>query len=88
MTMKRFLLLGAAMAATFMSVGNVQAQSKKTADQLRVYINPGHGSWGPNDRPCATIPYPALETGRWASTRQTPTSGSVSNWVAPLNVWA
>lgn len=64
MTMKRLLLLGAAMAATFMSVGNVQAQSKKTADQLRIYINPGHGSWGPNDRPCATIPYPALETGR------------------------
>ena len=64
MTMKRMLLLGAAMAATFMSVGNVQAQSKKTADELRIYINPGHGSWGPNDRPCATIPYPALETGR------------------------
>ena len=40
------------------------AQSKKTAEELRVYINPGHGSWGPNDRPMATIPYPALETGR------------------------
>ncbi len=23
----------------------------KTADELRVYINPGHGSWTPNDRP-------------------------------------
>ncbi len=27
---------------------------------VRVYINPGHGSWGPNDRPMATIPYPNL----------------------------
>lgn len=26
----------------------------------RIYINPGHGSFGPNDRPMATIPYPAL----------------------------
>lgn len=30
-----------------------------------IYLNPGHGSWGPNDRPCATIPYPNLpSTGR------------------------
>lgn len=30
-----------------------------------IYLNPGHGSWGPNDRPCATIPYPNLKsTGR------------------------
>ncbi|MBR1935566.1 MAG: N-acetylmuramoyl-L-alanine amidase [Muribaculaceae bacterium] len=35
------------------------------ASQLRIYINPGHGSWGPNDRPMATIPYPNLSsTGR------------------------
>ncbi len=27
---------------------------------VRVYINPGHGSWGPNDRPMATISYPKL----------------------------
>lgn len=32
----------------------------KSADQVRIYINPGHGSWGPNDRPMATIPYPNL----------------------------
>ncbi len=31
-------------------------------DGVRVYVNPGHGSWGPNDRPCATIPYPNLST--------------------------
>ncbi len=30
-----------------------------------IYLNPGHGSWGPNDRPCATIPYKNLAaTGR------------------------
>lgn len=28
----------------------------------RIYINPGHGSFGPNDRPMATIPYPNLPT--------------------------
>ncbi len=26
----------------------------------RIYVNPGHGSYGPNDRPMATIPYPNL----------------------------
>ena len=35
------------------------------ATPKKIYINPGHGSWGPNDRPMATIPYPALSsTGR------------------------
>ncbi len=29
--------------------------SAKTADELRIYINPGHGSWTPNDRPSSTI---------------------------------
>lgn len=57
--MKKILLLG---AAAIMAAGAMQA---KTADEVRVYLNPGHGSWGPNDRPMATIPYPALpETGR------------------------
>lgn len=28
----------------------------------RIYINPGHGSFGPNDRPMATIPFPNLAT--------------------------
>lgn len=32
---------------------------------FKIYINPGHGSWGPNDRPNATISYPNLSsTGR------------------------
>lgn len=43
----------------------VSGLNAKTLDQARIYINPGHGGWGPNDRPCATIPYPNLpSTGR------------------------
>lgn len=38
------------------------AQSSKTISQARVYINPGHGGWGSNDRPLATINYPVLDT--------------------------
>ena len=57
--MKKFFVLA---AASLLAAGSLNA---KTADELRIYINPGHGSWGPNDRPCATIPYPNLaETGR------------------------
>lgn len=56
--MKKFILL---ISAAIIAAGAMQA---KTADELRVYLNPGHGSWGPNDRPMATIPYPNLpETG-------------------------
>lgn len=31
-------------------------------DGKKIYVNPGHGSYGPNDRPCATIPFPNLST--------------------------
>lgn len=55
---KRLLLLS-------MAIGAVGAALAVTADDVRIYINPGHGSWGPNDRPLATIPYPMLpSTGR------------------------
>ena len=57
--MKKILLLA---SAAILAAGAMQA---KTADEVRIYLNPGHGSWGPNDRPMATIPYPNLpETGR------------------------
>ncbi|MBQ7689611.1 MAG: hypothetical protein IJT30_00225 [Muribaculaceae bacterium] len=57
--MKKILLLA---AAAIIAAGAMTAQ---TPDQVRVYLNPGHGSWGPNDRPMATIPYPMLaSTGR------------------------
>ncbi len=44
--MKKFLVLSA--AALLCAGLSLQA---KTADELRVYLNPGHGSWGSNDRP-------------------------------------
>ncbi len=53
---KIFLTLCVALASIAMYAAGL--------DGVRIYINPGHGSWGPNDRPMATIPYPALESGR------------------------
>ena len=48
--MKKNILLSAfALAAASMSL---QAQD---ASEIRVYINPGHGSWTPNDRPCTLV---------------------------------
>ena len=53
--MKRILLF----AATLLMVATMSA---KDLTGIRIYVNPGHGSWGPNDRPMATIPYPNLPT--------------------------
>ena len=54
--MKRRILLSIVMVFAFLMAD---------ADTRRIYINAGHGSWGPNDRPMATIPYPNLSsTGR------------------------
>ncbi len=39
-----------------------EESERKDLTGLRFYINPGHGSFGPNDRPMATIPYPNLPT--------------------------
>ena len=36
-----------------MTVGS--AMAGKTAQEVRIYLNPGHGSWGPNNRPLNTI---------------------------------
>ncbi len=51
--MKKTLLL---MAACVVSIAMFAAD----LTGKRIYVNPGHGSWGPNDRPNATIPYPNL----------------------------
>lgn len=49
-------------AVAFAATGVAQT---KSASNVRVYINAGHGSWGPDDRPMPTIPYPNLpSTGR------------------------
>lgn len=59
-TVKHFA--ATALLLTTVAIG---ASAQKSASQIRIYLNPGHGSWGPNDRPAATIPYPMLaETGR------------------------
>ena len=46
--MKKILIGMMALAAT-------ATAGAKTADELRVYINPGHGSWTANDRPCVIV---------------------------------
>ena len=51
--MKKTLLI---MAACVVSI----AMFATDLTGKRIYVNPGHGSWGPNDRPNATIPYPNL----------------------------
>ena len=47
--MKKILLSA---AAALLALG-VSAQTAK--EDVRIYINPGHGSWGPNNRHMATI---------------------------------
>ena len=57
--MKKILLF---IAMAFAALAQAQT---KDASKLRIYLNPGHGCYGPNDRPMPTIPYPNLpETGR------------------------
>ena len=51
---KCFMLLAAVLLTMSMSA--------KDLTGIKFYVNPGHGSFGPNDRPMATIPYPALPT--------------------------
>ena len=55
-TMKKTLLI---MEACVVSI----AMFATDLTGKRIYINPGHGSWGPNDRPNPTIPYPNLAHG-------------------------
>ena len=51
---KCFMLLAAVLLTMSMSA--------KDLTGIKFYVNPGHGSYGPNDRPMATIPYPNLPT--------------------------
>lgn len=52
---KCFMLLAAVLLTMSMSA--------KDLTGIKFYVNPGHGSFGPNDRPMATIPYPNLSHG-------------------------
>ena len=49
---KCFMLLAAVLLTMSMSA--------KDLTGIKFYVNPGHGSFGPNDRPMATISYPTL----------------------------
>ena len=51
---KIFMILAAALLTVSLSAADLTGK--------RIYVNPGHGSFGPNDRPMATISYPALKT--------------------------
>ena len=51
---KMFMILAAALLTVSMSAADLTGK--------RIYVNPGHGSYGPNDRPMATIPFPNLPT--------------------------
>ena len=52
--MKKYILTIIALVAMVLTASAVDLTGK------RIYLNPGHGSYGPNDRPMATIPYPNL----------------------------
>ena len=45
---------------SILAITNVYAEN--VLSQARIYINPGHGGWGSNDRPLATINYAILDT--------------------------
>ena len=57
--MKRAILTVLAAIATVMIAF---AGGTLTKTQARIYINPGHGSWGPNDRNMATINHATGDT--------------------------
>lgn len=45
-----------ALTFALLSAGSVvNAQESPAIDEVRIYLNPGHGSWGPNNRPMNTI---------------------------------
>lgn len=45
---------------SILSITNILAEN--VLNQARIYINPGHGGWGANDRPLATINYAIMDT--------------------------
>ena len=55
LNMKLRKLFATAAMALCVAIG----ASAQTQEEIRVYINPGHGSWGPNDRPQGTVKHGA-----------------------------
>ncbi len=48
------------LAAAIMLAGSAIGMQAQTPDEIRVYINPGHGSWTVNDRPMDIIGKPTF----------------------------
>ena len=59
--MKSYKILFACMVY-IVCMASFSLQAQNELSQARVYINPGHGGWGSNDRPMATINHPALDS--------------------------
>lgn len=47
------------LTAFILTASAVTATSAKEAGELRIYINPGHGGWTADDRPCQLVNHPA-----------------------------
>ena len=56
-------LLFAVVASAF-SLSTSAANPNATVDQVRIYINPGHGTYTSNDRPMATIKHGAFNSSK------------------------
>ena len=54
--MKKHILTLIALVAMVLTASATDLTGK------RIYLNPGHGSFGPNDRPMPTIPFPNLQS--------------------------
>jgi N-acetylmuramoyl-L-alanine amidase len=50
------------MKRIFLSIFALCCMAMAASSATKVYINPGHGSWGPNCRPMATVNYAAGDT--------------------------
>lgn len=58
-------------------VASVAAFAQTNVETLRIYINPGHGSWTANDRPCTLVghgEYTRFNTDTLSFFESTPTS--------------
>ena len=54
--MKKYIFTLIALVAMVLTASATDLTGK------RIYLNPGHGSFGPNDRPMPTIPFPNLQS--------------------------
>lgn len=62
MIMKNYISKFYLLLILFFSISFINVNGQKTLSQARVYVNPGHGGWGSNDRPMATINYAVKDT--------------------------